>query len=117
MTRGFLGCGLAAALLGACAGGINGRWVGMVTPDAAGCRASRGVLVAESSRFVFNPSEGVITLRGTISPTGDMEGVYQTLDPDHHPVVFRFDGKLSGKQIQGVLTQPGCRASVALQPG
>ncbi len=106
-----------SVILAGCGGATDGRWVGPVTPDVPGCPASRGVLVARSGHFVFAPSEGVVVLRGPITPAGALHGDYQTEGPNHQPVVFRFDGRLAGGNITGVLQQPGCRGSVMLHPG
>ncbi len=108
---------LLTAPVAGCAGGTDTRWVGPVTPDAPNCHASRGVLVAHGDSFLFAPSEGVVVLRGSISADGTLHGRFESEGQDHQMVTFRFDGRLAGRQISGVLTQPGCRATVVLQPG
>jgi hypothetical protein len=104
-------------VLAGCAGPTDGRWVGPVMADGPGCPSSRGVLEARDGRFVFAPSEGVVVLRGTVSPSGDMHGVFETEGSNHQPVRYRFDGRLAEHRVEGVLDQPGCRSRVALQPG
>jgi hypothetical protein len=58
-----------------------------------------------------------MVVRGSISPAGELHGVYRTAGQTHVPFEVRFDGRLADGSIEGLLLQPGCRARVALRPG
>ncbi|HTW28385.1 MAG TPA: hypothetical protein VME92_14750 [Acetobacteraceae bacterium] len=108
---------LLAATLAGCGGNTSsGRYVGDVTPEAAGraCEATRGLLQLDGTHFLFTPAEGVIVIQGTRDQSGALHGSATFSGASHQAFVMSFQGKLTGETISGELVTPRCRSRVAL---
>jgi hypothetical protein len=112
-------CCLTLLLAGCADAGPHGRMVGSVTPQTPGpgCSATTGMLTLDGKVFQFEPDEGVLVIQGSVGPDGALHGRGEQSGSDHKPFVTTFDGKLTGKTVQGTLKDPRCTSQVALVEG
>ena len=105
------GCGAIAQLKG-----YDGRWTGMLKPEAGTCQPSHATLTVGGRAFSFAPDDGVLVLHGTIAPDDTLHAVLPLLGPNHTPFPLTLDGRLSRTGFTGLYTTPKCRAEVTLSP-
>ena len=99
--------------------GLQGRWVGSVTPVAASCGPStRGVLTIGEGDFGFDPFQSSTIIQGTVGHDGQLGGTFIRQDTHHQPISISFNATAAGEEaITGELVSGRCRWSVALRRG
>ena len=124
MTRSILPCLL--ALLSGCVAiptGLQGRWVGTVTPVSGTCDpASHALLMitpADKPPYtaMFSPTGGVLTLHGSSDGVDHVTADSDAPGMNHQPYVLRFDATRQADTLTGTYLSPRCRANVVLSRG
>lgn len=114
----------ASLLLSACAGSApQQRWAGTVAPEGATgpgsgmlCQGiTDGELVLRGTQFQFAPNAGTLVLAGSEAPDGRLAASLTLPGANHQGFIIAFTGMRQGDRIEGVLTSPECRATVALR--
>jgi hypothetical protein len=91
------------------------RWVGPVTPTsaAAGCAATRGVLLLRENDVVFAPDEGTWLLYGTAKP-GTLTAAASRIGADKKPYDTTLEASWTEAEVSGTYKTPRCTYKVAL---
>ena len=105
--------------------GIEGRWVGDVTPsDPKVCGPTRhGVLVIGSGEFAFDPFSSTITLNGKVGPADTLQATLERPAGGGGKVLrlsFNAEAKTDPagtRTISGTLVSGDCIWQVALRRG
>ena len=99
--------------------GLQGRWVGSVTPGDASCGPStRGVLTIGGGDFGFDPFQSTTVIQGTVGRDGQLGGTFIRQDTQHQPISISFNAAAAdGEAITGELVSGRCRWAVALRRG
>jgi hypothetical protein len=99
--------------------GLQGRWVGSVTPVDASCGpATRGVLTIGGGDFGFDPFQSSTIIQGTVGRDGQLGGIFIRQDSHHQPISISFNAAAAGGEaITGELVSGRCHWAVALRRG
>jgi hypothetical protein len=109
----ILPLGLVLVVLTGCA--QDTAYAGKLAPLAGTCDAgTRATLQRHGSVIQFTPQDGVLALDGTVTQSGQIVAVQQTLGMDRKPYRLSFTGQLTGDSITGTYVTPRCRYSAAL---
>ena len=104
-------------------GGIEGRWVGPVSPEGAGCGATTtGLMNIGQGGVGFAPFQNTVVLSGTIGSDGTVNAKQERAGGDKQLLTILFDGQVvhsTGEQdrVEGVLMSGRCRWHVKLTRG
>ncbi len=106
------------SLLAGCAGGRDARYTG---PGPACGPASRATLVRQGDQVVLTPTDGSITLRGTVSPAGAVTaawsaaGAKQPVKAGGKPPATQIaTGTIDGSGAHLRFVAPGCDVPLEL---
>jgi hypothetical protein len=99
--------------------GLQGRWVGSVTPGDASCGPStRGVMTIGGGGFGFDPFQSTTVIQGAVGRDGHLGGTFISQDAHHQPISITFNATATGGEaITGELVSGRCRWAVALRRG
>jgi hypothetical protein len=99
--------------------GLQGRWVGSVTPGDASCGPStHGVLTIGGGDFGFDPFQSTTIIQGTVGRDGQLGGTFIRQDTQHHPISISFNAAAVDREaITGELISGRCHWAVALRRG
>jgi hypothetical protein len=99
--------------------GLQGRWVGSVTPVDASCGPStRGVLTIGGTDFGFDPFQSTTIIQGTVDRGGHLYGTFIRQDTRHQPISISFNAAAQGGEaITGELLSGRCHWAVTLRRG
>jgi hypothetical protein len=103
--------------------GLEGRWVGPVTPQAENCgQPTKGLMTVDRKTFSFDPFEGTTVIEGTVSDDNHFDGALSRPGPDHQVVSITFSGSVAqsdagGDGINGRLESGRCSWAVDLKRG
>ena len=99
--------------------GLEGRWLGDVTPAAASCGpATKGLMTIGEHGFAFDPFQGSEVVRGDVAKDNRIVGKLVRTGPGHQDLSINFEGRAStANSIEGLLQSGRCRWTVALQRG
>jgi hypothetical protein len=99
--------------------GLQGRWVGEVTPADTTCGpATQGLMTIGPKGFAFDPFQGTTVLSGDVAEDGRLTGKLVRTGPDHRDLSIAFDGMTTGdRAIEGTLQSGRCRWKVTLHRG
>lgn len=99
--------------------GLEGRWVGEVTPAAAACGpAAKGLMTIGEHGFALDPFQGAAVIRGDVSEDSRLVGKLVRTGPGHQDLSVIFEGKAStADTIDGLLQSGRCRWTVTLHRG
>ncbi len=106
---------LLLAALGRCGSDVQ-TFAGQLQPLSGTCDvANRATLQRHGAIVQFTPQDGVLTLDGTLSTSGEISAAQQTLGMDRKPYRLSFTGQLAGTSITGQYVTPRCRYHVTLR--
>lgn len=99
--------------------GLQGRWVGSVTPSDASCGPpTRGVLTIGGGDFGFDPFRSTTVIQGIVGRDGQLNGTFVRQDAHHQPISISFSAEATdGELITGQLVSGRCRWAVVLRRG
>jgi hypothetical protein len=99
--------------------GLEGRWVGEVTPAAGSCgHTTKGLMTIGRHGFAFDPFQGAEVVRGDAATDGRLVGKLDRTGPGRQDLSITFEGTAStASTIDGVLQSGRCRWTVALHRG
>lgn len=99
--------------------GLEGRWVGEVTPAAASCGpATKGLMTIGEHGFALDPFQGAEVVRGDVTKDGRLVGKLVRTGPGHQDLSVTFEGTASKvNTIDGLLQSGRCRWTVTLHRG
>jgi hypothetical protein len=102
--------------------GLEGRWVGPVTPQTEGCGSTNtGLMTVGRTTFAFDPFQGTTVLDGTVSADGNLTGSLSRPGGGQQVVSISFSGaaKQDGgaETIAGQLVTGRCSWTVNLKRG
>jgi hypothetical protein len=103
--------------------GLEGRWVGPVTPKLDSCgQTTRGQMSVERRAFAFDPFQGTTVINGTVSESGVLNGILLRPESGQQTISISFAGTVQlndGRQviIEGQLTSGHCTWAVNLKRG
>ena len=99
--------------------GLEGRWVGEVTPAAASCGpATKGLMTIGEHGFALDPFQGAEVVRGDVTKDGRLVGKLVRTGPGHQDLSVTFEGTASKvNTIEGLLQSGRCRWTVTLHRG
>jgi hypothetical protein len=103
--------------------GIEGRWVGDVTPEGPGCGATaKGTMSIGRARFGFDPFQSTVVITGDVATDGHMEGTMVRTGAEKQVSSISFKGQAKSgsaesEAITGELASGSCRWSVLLRRG
>jgi hypothetical protein len=99
--------------------GLQGRWVGAVTPAETTCGpTTEGLMTIGAHGFAFDPFQSTAVLSGDVSDDGHLSGKLVRQGPDRRDLSLAFDGAATGHgAINGTLQSGRCRWKVTLHRG
>jgi hypothetical protein len=99
--------------------GLEGRWVGEVTPAAGSCGpTTKGLMTIGEHGFAFDPFQGAEVVRGDVAKDTRLVGRTVRTGPGHQDLSVTFEGTAStANNIEGLLQSGRCRWTVALHRG
>jgi hypothetical protein len=99
--------------------GLQGRWVGEVTPAATSCgSATKGLMTIGGRGFAFDPFQGTTVVHGDVADDGRLNGKLARVGPGHQDLSITFNAVASTPDaINGMLQSGRCRWNVALHRG
>lgn len=102
--------------------GLEGRWVGPVTPSDPGCGVGVvGLMSIGSDTFAFDPFQSTAVLRGKVGSAGDLVGKATRPVLAGSSITMEFLGRVtrseSDERIVGTLISGRCHWSVILFRG
>jgi hypothetical protein len=103
--------------------GLEGRWVGEVTPEGPGCgAATKGTMNIGPTRFGFDPFQSTVVITGDVAPDGHMKGTMVRAGAEKQVSSISFqgqakDGTAETETIIGELASGSCHWSVLLRRG
>lgn len=130
-------CGMGLAALGGCAGdtalmlqsgrmiglvGLEGRWVGPVSPMGPGCGSvSTGLMSIGKTGFAFDPFQSTVVIRGDVAD-GQLKGSLERIGGERRVIRIGLDATArkaadGAESIEGELLSGSCRWRVQLQRG
>jgi hypothetical protein len=104
-------------------GGLEGRWVGAVSPDVPECgRTTTGLMNIGQGEFGFAPFQNTVVIRGKIGPDDRISGVLERVGGERQLLTITLDFKLvqgsdEPDRIDGLLVSGRCRWRVRLTRG
>lgn len=115
MTR--LPVALLLMVTGCTTAGVNGRYVGPVTPNTPGpqCQPSRALLQVRGANLFFAPDEGTWVLDGTLAPNGHIEAAKTRPVNANTTYETTFEGQLTADAVTGLYKTPRCTSMVSLK--
>ena len=99
--------------------GLQGRWVGEVTPAEATCgSATEGLMTIGPQGFAFDPFQSTTVLNGNVTVDGHLAGRLVRQGPDHRDLSIAFNGVTTARDAIGGTLQSGrCHWKVTLHRG
>ena len=99
--------------------GLQGRWVGDVTPAAGSCGPpAKGLMTIGEHGFAFDPFQGVEVVRGDVARNGHLVGKLVRTGPGNQDLTITFEGTAAtADAIDGLLQSGRCRWTVSLHRG
>jgi hypothetical protein len=104
-------------------GGLEGRWMGPVAPDATGCGGTTtGLMNIGQGSFSFAPFQNTVVIRGNIGPDDVLEGALEKVGADKQILKISLQARKVHREgdpdgIEGVLASGRCRWAVKLTRG
>ena len=102
--------------------GLEGRWVGRVSPTGPNCGASfTGLMSVSRDKFAFDPFQNTAIIHGSVVE-GRLTGRLERIGGEHRVSLIELDAQAkTGSDdtgfIQGELKSGPCRWQVELHPG
>jgi hypothetical protein len=102
--------------------GLEGRWVGPVTPKIDGCgQTTTGLMSVSWKTFAFDPFQGTTIIKGTVADTG-LQGTLARPGNGQQLVSIGFSGSAKhdadgNEVIEGQLKSGRCSWAVNLKQG
>lgn len=102
--------------------GLEGRWVGKVSPTGPNCGASStGLMSASRDKFAFDPFQSTTIIHGDVVK-GRLTGRLERIGGDHRVSAIELDaqattGSDGNQSIQGELKSGSCQWHIELHPG
>ena len=99
--------------------GLQGRWVGSVTPVDALCGpTTKGLMTIGEHGFAFDPFQSNQVVRGDIGESNQLLGKLVVTGPEHRDLSLVFAGTAAtADAIEGSLQSGRCRWTVTLHRG
>lgn len=99
--------------------GLQGRWVGAVTPADANCGGTtHGTMSVGPKDFGFDPFQSTVVIHGQVGDDGHLSGDLVRPGGDHQPVEISFVAAATGPDsIRGTLQSGRCHWTVTLERG
>jgi hypothetical protein len=99
--------------------GLEGRWVGEVTPAAPSCGpATKALMTIGEHGFALDPFQGAEVVRGDVTKDARLVGKLVRTGSGHQDLSVTFEGKVSTvKTIDGLLQSGRCHWTVTLHRG
>jgi len=99
--------------------GLQGRWVGPVTPSDPGCgNPTKGLLSIGPKGFGLDPFRSTLIIQGEVDESGRLSGSTRRQGADHKELGITFDGSaVAPDAIEGTLQSGRCRWTVLLHRG
>ena len=104
-------------------GGLEGRWVGLVAPEGAGCGSpTTGLMTIGQGSFGFAPFQNTVVIRGKIGADDRIEGELERPGGDKKILAITLKARLiqdavGSAGIEGALASGKCRWTVKLTRG
>ena len=99
--------------------GLQGRWVGSVTPVDASCGpTTKGLMTIGEHGFAFDPFQSTQVVRGDIGESNQLFGKLVLTGPEHQDLSLVFAGTAAtADAIEGSLQSGRCHWTVTLHRG
>ncbi|HEY7579427.1 MAG TPA: hypothetical protein VH855_17675 [Acetobacteraceae bacterium] len=99
--------------------GLQGRWIGEVTPTVTSCGSpTEGLMTIGERGFAFDPFQSTAVVHGDVADDGHLKGKLVRAGPDHRDLSIAFDAVASTPDaIDGMLQSGRCRWTVELRRG
>lgn len=99
--------------------GLQGRWVGSVTPVDASCGpTTKGLMTIGEHGFAFDPFQSTQVIRGDIGERNQLFGKLALTGPEHQDLSLVFAGTAAtADAIEGSLQSGRCHWTVTLHRG
>ena len=100
--------------------GLQGRWVGPVTPNDASCgQATKGLMTIGEKGFGFDPFASTVVIQGQVAPDGRLSGTLVRQGGNHQPMTISLEATASADEssITGTVLSNRCQWTVTLQRG
>ena len=104
-------------------GGLEGRWVGPVSPEGSGCGiTTTGLMTIGKGGFGFAPFENTVVLRGKVGSDDSVSGEEERISGDKQILVIHVAGQVvhadgEPDRIEGALKSGRCQWRVELTRG
>lgn len=104
-------------------GGVEGRWVGPVSPEVAGCGgATTGLMTVGQGSFGFAPFENTVVIRGAVASDDMFRGMSERVGGDKQVLTIRLAAQMvhvpgAPDRVEGTVASGRCRWHMKLTRG